>query len=92
MIRALLVAALLVVSGCAEFDYGQGARGSKPPAVYRVQQGDTLYEIAVRYGLDYRRVARWNGLSPPYTIYPGQRLSLRPSAGGGTSAAQRRSD
>ncbi|PKM41586.1 MAG: hypothetical protein CVV05_20535 [Gammaproteobacteria bacterium HGW-Gammaproteobacteria-1] len=29
---------------------------------------------------DYRDVARWNGIRPPYTIYPGQRLQLRGQA------------
>ncbi|PIQ37238.1 MAG: hypothetical protein COW59_08260 [Lysobacterales bacterium CG17_big_fil_post_rev_8_21_14_2_50_64_11] len=42
-----------------------------------VQRGDTLYGIAFRAGQDYRDVARWNGIRPPYTIYPGQRLQLR---------------
>ncbi len=44
---------------------------------YTVQRGDTLYSIAFRYGLDYRRLAAANRIAAPYTIYPGQRLSLR---------------
>jgi lipoprotein NlpD len=44
---------------------------------YTVQRGDTLYSIAFRYGLDYRRLAAANRIPAPYTIYPGQRLSLR---------------
>lgn len=47
---------------------------------YLVQKGDTLYSIAFRYGLDYRRVAAANGISQPYTIYPGQRITLREAA------------
>lgn len=43
----------------------------------QVARGDTLYGIAFRADLDYRDLARWNGIRPPYTIYPGQRLSLR---------------
>lgn len=43
-----------------------------------VQRGDTLYSIAFRHGLEYRQVAAWNAISPPYTIYPGQRLRLSP--------------
>ncbi|AQA19329.1 peptigoglycan-binding protein LysM [Halioglobus japonicus] len=43
---------------------------------YVVQRGDTLYSIAFRYGLDYRRLAAANGIAVPYTIYPGQRLKL----------------
>jgi lipoprotein NlpD len=46
---------------------------------YTVVRGDTLYGIAFRKGLDYRDLARWNGIAAPYTIYPGQRL--RVSAG-----------
>lgn len=43
---------------------------------YLVQRGDTLYSIAFRFGLDYRNVAAANGVTAPYTIYPGQRLTL----------------
>jgi lipoprotein NlpD len=46
-----------------------------------VQRGDTLYGIAFRNGLDFRDVAAWNGIGPPYTIYPGQRLHLYPAGG-----------
>ena len=41
-----------------------------------VRRGETLYAIAWRYGLDYRALARSNGISKPYTIYVGQRLRL----------------
>lgn len=41
-----------------------------------VVRGDTLYGIAFRHGLDYRDLARWNAIAPPYTIYPGQELRL----------------
>ncbi|WP_376697208.1 peptidoglycan DD-metalloendopeptidase family protein [Wenzhouxiangella sp. EGI_FJ10305] len=47
-----------------------------PPAWYRVERGDTLYSIAFRYGLDWRRVARWNSIGSPYTIRPGQELRM----------------
>jgi len=41
-----------------------------------VQKGETLYSIAWGYGLDYKDVARWNGIYPPFTIFPGQALNL----------------
>lgn len=47
---------------------------SKSP--YQVQRGDTLYSIAFRYGLDYRKVAAANRIPAPYTIYPGQKIYL----------------
>ena len=51
------------------------------PTAYRVVGGDTLYSIAFRYGLDWREIARWNAIDPPYTIQVGQRLRLRPPVG-----------
>lgn len=43
-----------------------------------VRQGDTLYSVAFLYGYQVEEVASWNSLKPPYTIYKGQRLRLRP--------------
>ena len=43
---------------------------------YTVRPKDSLYAIAWKYNLDYRDIARWNGIAPPYTIYPGQKLLL----------------
>lgn len=46
--------------------------------VYVVKPGDVLSIIALQHGENYRNLARWNGITPPYTIYPGQRLRLIP--------------
>ncbi len=43
---------------------------------HRVQKGETLYAIAFKYAVDFRDIARWNGISEPYTIYPSQRLKV----------------
>jgi lipoprotein NlpD len=40
--------------------------------------GDTLYSIAWESGRDYRELASWNSIAPPYTIKPGQRIRLYP--------------
>lgn len=45
-------------------------------STHAVTRGDTLYSIAFRYGLDYRKVAAANGIGAPYTIYPGQHILL----------------
>lgn len=44
---------------------------------YQVRRGDTLYSIAWGLGVDYRSLAKWNAISAPYTIYPGQKLKTR---------------
>lgn len=41
-----------------------------------VSRGETLYSIAFRYDLDYRRLAMINHLSPPYIVRVGQALYL----------------
>ncbi|MCZ8063543.1 peptidoglycan DD-metalloendopeptidase family protein [Silanimonas sp.] len=59
-----------------------------------VQAGDTLYGIAFRNSLDWREVARWNGIGEPFVIKPGQVLRLseprrtttRPAASSPSSA------
>jgi lipoprotein NlpD len=45
---------------------------------HKVQKGETLYSIAWAYGHDVRDVARWNSIRPPYTIYPEQRIRVKP--------------
>ncbi len=67
-----------------------GCQSTPPPApvsmigergkTHVVRRGETLYAIAWRYGLDYRALARSNGISKPYTIYVGQRLRLASTA------------
>lgn len=49
--------------------------------VHIVRKGDTLYSIAWDAGLDFRAVARWNDIAPPYVIVPGRKLRLRPPPG-----------
>lgn len=61
-----LLAVMVLTTGCGGFVY------------HRVQPGDTLYSISWRYGLDYREVAGWNHIQPPYTIYNGQLLRIIP--------------
>lgn len=43
---------------------------------HTVQRGETLYGIATRYGRNFKDVAGWNGIPPPYAISPGQRLRI----------------
>jgi lipoprotein NlpD len=45
---------------------------------YRVQQGDTLYSVAFRLGMDYRMLAEFNEIEPPFTILVGELLRTVP--------------
>lgn len=81
---ALLAAAAVTLAGC-----GGEPRRSPPPEYYTVRKGDTLYSIGWRYGLDYRDVARWNGIGRDYRIDVGQRLRLRPPSGSTAAQARR---
>ena len=45
-----------------------------------VVHGDTLYSIAWETGRDYRELAKWNRIQPPFTIKPGQELRVIPPA------------
>jgi lipoprotein NlpD len=75
---ALLAAAM---SGCAaRAPAPPAASGAGVPETHVVQREETLYRIATRHGLDWRDVARRNGIGPPYLIYPGQRLRLTGAA------------
>lgn len=89
----ILLAAAVLMAGCGHSRVVK-REGSQPSGSQRsvaatprggnyvVKGGDTLYGIAFRHGLDYRDVANWNRIGPPYTIYPGQTITLRgaPSA------------
>jgi lipoprotein NlpD len=62
---------------------------SKPPPkpvaaaipTHTVKRGETLVGIALQYGLDYRELAAWNGVTNPNVISVGQVLVLAAPAG-----------
>ena len=60
----------LMLTGCA-------SRSSD--ATYTVKRGDTLYGISRQTGTSVKDLARLNGISPPYTIEVGQKLTLNPA-------------
>ena len=47
-----------------------------PPPTYTVKRGDTLAQIALDNGLDYRDLATWNNLENPNVIRVGQVLVI----------------
>ncbi|MDH5786395.1 MAG: peptidoglycan DD-metalloendopeptidase family protein [Chromatiales bacterium] len=64
---------LVIVAGCGRM-LPMGGRDEL--VKYTVSEGETLYSISWRYGYDYREVAGWNNIRPPYSIYPGQVLYI----------------
>lgn len=48
----------------------------RPQVVYTVQPGDTLWVIAVRYGVTVEAIVEANGIENPNLIYPGQRFVI----------------
>lgn len=76
---ALIVALwLAALTGCSTSSVHTPSSLRASPGVQVVKRGDTLFSIAWQQGLDYQTVAVWNGIRPPYTIYPGQKLRLYP--------------
>ncbi len=86
----------LLVSGCSAVNfapvvdiYGQEPKPRKVTSgTHHVREGETLYSIAWRYGWDFRALARANNIPAPYTIYPGQRISMALKASGSTVASK----
>ncbi|WP_048306224.1 peptidoglycan DD-metalloendopeptidase family protein [Halomonas sp. PR-M31] len=83
MRKAFLVTALaLGVAGCAGPNTSPDvrdlsvAREAQSGESVTVQQGDTLYGIAWRQNMDFRDLAKINGITPPYRLQPGQVLQL----------------
>ncbi|MDH7451996.1 peptidoglycan DD-metalloendopeptidase family protein [Luteimonas composti] len=84
---ALLCALLVAACSSSTVVRAPGTAGTpktstpKPGASVVVKRGDTLYRLAVSNGISPMDLALWNGISAPYTIYPGQRLWLYPRSG-----------
>lgn len=90
IVRSLFIVLCLTLAACASRPRAVVLERSSDPSVsrsvrtnaggrhreYLVVGGDTLYGIAFRHDVDFRELARWNGIDAPYTIFPGQRLRL----------------
>ncbi|HEX4843065.1 MAG TPA: peptidoglycan DD-metalloendopeptidase family protein [Limnobacter sp.] len=50
--------------------------GASADGIYTVKAGDTLYGIALEFGLDWRELARANNLADPSKLSIGQRLKV----------------
>jgi LysM repeat protein len=52
------------------------APGPSPEFTHIVSRGETLYSIALRYGVRWLAVAEANGIQSPFVIYAGQTLVI----------------
>lgn len=79
----LWVCSIIFLSGCeteSNFAPVSEASGIEPipkSGMHRVAKGESVYEIAWRYGLDYRNVAKTNHLNSPYAMKKGQVIDLK---------------
>ncbi|OZB56140.1 MAG: hypothetical protein B7X35_06815 [Halothiobacillus sp. 14-56-357] len=81
-----LLLGVMTLSGCATGSHFDRWAGHDASAI-RVRPGDTLYSIAVANDLDWRDVARWNGIRNPRDLRAGQILRLTPPGQTGRAAA-----
>jgi murein DD-endopeptidase MepM/ murein hydrolase activator NlpD len=72
---SLLVLGLL--AGCStEGDFPPRQLPPAPANSIFVSRGDTLNSLAEQYHVSTQELISLNGLAPPYTLHPGQRLTL----------------
>ncbi|WP_372015451.1 peptidoglycan DD-metalloendopeptidase family protein [Pseudoxanthomonas sp. 10H] len=90
MLALVLAACSSTVVRTPQAEAGKPASTGRSGASVVVQRGETLYSIARRNGVAVEDIARWNGLKPPYTIYPGQRLALGQGGSRGSATAPTR--
>ncbi len=77
---SLILITLMVIAGCASSHSKKNVSPKKrdlsTSSYYTVKKGDNLSTVGFRSGHGYKEIARWNRISPPYKIYPGQKLKL----------------
>lgn len=85
IVRANGLADASQISPGQELTIPAGDQGAQPPSqpapggnTYVVQPGDRLFRIALRYNMSWTRLAEYNGIVDPNSIYPGQVLRIPP--------------
>ena len=84
LLAAVALLALLL-TGCSSTTpapvYGWNWSGPVPDGYYQVRRGDTLGQVAQRLGISSSKLAAWNRLRPPYTLYADTLLRVKPPDG-----------
>ena len=60
---------------------------ARPPMLYTVKRGETLAQIAIDHGVDFRELAQWNNIENPNLIRVGQVLVVSPPGRAATVAS-----
>ncbi len=55
---------------------GEQQINSPQYATYEVKKGDTLFNLANRYGVSWQTLAQMNDLKEPYTLKIGQKIKI----------------
>lgn len=89
VIRLVLVMGTLALAGCASQPRGPAGVDTRAASSsssrsssencgrsYTVRRGDSLSTIAARCGVEWRELARENNIRSPYSLNPGQTLTL----------------
>ncbi len=85
----VLPACLLLASACErsslapvelKIDDSMGgyATGSSVANTYIIQKGETFFDVANKFNIDPKNLAKLNGINPPYNVKAGQVLKLPP--------------
>ncbi len=69
---------LIRVGQALHIPSGEGASGGETTGdiIHVVQPGENLFRIALKYNYDYFYLARYNGISNPSLVYPGQKIRI----------------
>ena len=83
----VMLPVVVILAACAgwnpaeEQSAGKSSYQTTTDGYYRVKRGDSLHAIAFSFNMDWRDIAKWNGIRSPYTIYPDQELRLSAPTG-----------
>lgn len=79
---SIILISLIFTASCGQNTHYAPVTDTTPPPSEKVShhivaEGETLYSIAWRFNLDYKKLALANGIATDFAIYPGQRLELQ---------------
>ncbi|MCR4425173.1 MAG: peptidoglycan-binding protein [Firmicutes bacterium] len=76
------------VVGASTWDALLSVAAAKATRTYVVRQGDTMYDIALRFGVTVEAIAAASGISRPELIRPGQELVIPADPGSRSRSAR----